>query len=255
MKLSDDRFLALWGLFVAGGACSAAVLVVTGLPAAAAWPWLLGSGLVHVVYVLSLARAYDVADFSLAYPVARGGGALVAAVLGASVLHDGLSLLAWTGIAIVGAGLTVIVRPGTRGVPIGWAIVVACCIGVYTTIDAAGAREIDGAAYLVSTYIASAVTVTVWGIGSGRANQLRLTLRSAWPTYLWCGAASAAAYGLVLAAVRLAPLGYVAVLREASVLLAAIVGITALREPSGARRVGAAAVVTGGLVVLVVGRA
>ena len=56
VKTSDDRFVALWGQFVMAGAVCAAGLVLTGLPARDAWPWLALSACIHVAYVVCLAR-------------------------------------------------------------------------------------------------------------------------------------------------------------------------------------------------------
>jgi drug/metabolite transporter (DMT)-like permease len=59
---------------------------------------------------------------------------------------------------------------------------------------------------------------------------------------------------MVLVAVRYAPVGYVAALRESSVVLAALIGWRMLGEGDHRRRLTAAAVVFGGLLVLVLGR-
>ena len=66
--------------------------------------------------------------------------------------------------------------------------------------------------------------------------------------------AAAAAYGLVLFAVRWAPVGYVTALRESSVVLAAIAGWRILAEGFGRARLASASVVVSGLVLLVVAR-
>jgi drug/metabolite transporter (DMT)-like permease len=58
-------------------------------------------------------------------------------------------------------------------------------------------------------------------------------------------------YGLVLAAVRRAPVGYVAALRESSVVAAAFIGWRYLDEGSVRRRTIAAAIILGGLVLLI----
>src|SRR5688572_21335767 len=91
VKTSGDRFVALWGQFLAAGAVCAAGLVLTGLPERDSWPWLALSATIHVAYVACLARAYGAGDFSLAYPLARGGGAMVAAIGGIAFLDDQLS--------------------------------------------------------------------------------------------------------------------------------------------------------------------
>ena len=62
------------------------------------------------------------------------------------------------------------------------------------------------------------------------------------------------AYSMVLAGVRLAPVGYVASLRESSVVLGAAAGWLLLHERLGRARLASALVVTAGLVLLVASR-
>jgi multidrug transporter EmrE-like cation transporter len=65
-----------------------------GVPGASALPFLAASSLVHVLYVIALTRAYQHGDFSFAYPLARGAGALIAAIGGVLFLADSLPALA-----------------------------------------------------------------------------------------------------------------------------------------------------------------
>ena len=62
------------------------------------------------------------------------------------------------------------------------------------------------------------------------------------------------AYVLVMVAVRRAPVGYVATLRESSVLIAAFLGQRYLDEGAVRQRTVAAAVILAGLVLLVAAR-
>lgn len=55
-------------------------------------------------------------------------------------------------------------------------------------------------------------------------------LRSDWPRHLAGGAGTLVAYSMVLVAVRRAPVGYVTMLRESSVVFGALVGWLALDE-------------------------
>jgi drug/metabolite transporter (DMT)-like permease len=55
----------------------------------------------------------------------------------------------------------------------------------------------------------------------------------------------------VLVAVRYAPVGYVTMLRESSVVLAALAGWLFLHERMGGRRLACSAVILAGLVTLV----
>src|SRR6478609_4426114 len=111
-KRATDPFLALWGQFLIAGIISVPVLLIAGGVPAGAWKWALLSGCVHIPYVVALAWAYHHGDFSLAYPVARGGGALLAAIGGVALLGDDVTSGSWVAFALVAAGLVGLV--GTR---------------------------------------------------------------------------------------------------------------------------------------------
>jgi multidrug transporter EmrE-like cation transporter len=83
VKQSGDKRIALWGQFAIGGALSGVVILAWTLisgPPSIAWGWAAVSGATHVPYILLLSRAYDRGDFSMSYPIVRGGGALAAAL-------------------------------------------------------------------------------------------------------------------------------------------------------------------------------
>ena len=86
IKTSNDRAVTTWGVFLAAGVIALPLLAVVGLPGWDAAPWLSLTALVHVVYLRSLSAAFTHGDFGATYPVARGGGALLAAVGGALIL-------------------------------------------------------------------------------------------------------------------------------------------------------------------------
>ena len=105
MKQSGDRFIALWGQFAIAGALSLVVVVVGGGIPASGWFWAGLSGCIHLPYCWFLARAYDQGDFSLVYPMARGGGALLAAIGGVLLLGDHLGWLGFVAVGMVALGL------------------------------------------------------------------------------------------------------------------------------------------------------
>ncbi len=253
-KQSGDRFLALWGQFVVAGVIGAAGLVVwysVGDPSIA-WEWAALSGLIHLPYLVLLAHAYDSGDFSLAYPVARGGGAVLAAIGGVVLLGDDLGALTALGIAIAAGGL-VILATGHGRPQLSPAVLVACTIGAYTVADSKGSRDSGSAAYALAVFVCIAVVVSIWGVARHRARDLSRAMVAAPLRFLATGAAAALTYGMVLVAVRSAPVGYVTALRESSVVIAAFAGWRYLGEGDHRRRIASAVVVLVGLVLLVAG--
>ncbi|HEU5151022.1 MAG TPA: EamA family transporter [Iamia sp.] len=273
IKTSDDRALAAWGQFTAAAVVAAAGLLVVGLPGWDAAPYVAASAVVHVAYLESLVAAYTHGDFSLSYPLARGGGAVLAAVGSAVVLDDRLPALGWVAIAVAGAGL---VGLRGRGVPaaddvvlgddrppaantdggraaLGFALLTAACIATYTIVDSAGSRAGDsGVAYSFAGCLASGLTVTAANLVRPSRRARASVLRRDWRRHLAGGVGTVTAYTMVLVAVRQAPVGYVTMLRESSVVLGALVGWLVLHEGLGRRRLVASLVILGGLVLLVV---
>ena len=252
VKTSSDRLVAAWGLYLSGGILFLPVFLLIDRPGADALPFLAASSVVHVVYVVALTRAYQHGDFSFAYPLARGGGALLAAVGGVLFLADSLSGLAWLAIAIVVGGLASLVRPGVSRVALLWAGLTAATIGVYTTLDAAGARRSSGFGYGIAIVLGAGLVLSAAIVASGRAARLGPAIEREWRRFLVGGVCSTLAYSMVLAGARLAPVGYVAALRESSVILGAGAGWLFLHERLGRARLASALVVTAGLVLLIV---
>ena len=247
-----DRFIALWGQFLAAGTLAAIVLIVGGGIPVAGYGWAALSGAAHIPYCVMLARAYTTGDFSVMYPIARGAGALLAGIGGVAVLGDHIGAVGITGMVIVTAGLGLLAGH-TNLRQFGIAISVSATISAYTLFDAQGIRTTDTPLYAAATFVAIAIATTSWGVATGRRVEMVAAAKTLWRRFLVLGAATAITYTLVQMALRLAAVGYVTCLRESSVVIAAFVGARFLGEGGMRRRVGAALVVLAGLVLLVVG--
>lgn len=252
-KRSGDPFLALWSQFLLAGLISAVVLVVGGGVPAGAWTWAVVSALAHVPYVVALGWAYHHGDFSLAYPIARGGGALLAAIGGVAILGDELSPLSFVAIGVVVGGMWLLAVGADLGHVLA-ALTVAVSIGVYTVSDSHAVREYDTRLYLFAGMVAVGSAASVAALAMGRGRDLIAMTRPQWSRAALSAVMTLGAYGLVLIAVRRAPVGYVAALRESSVLIAVFVGHRMLQESGGRRRLVAACLIVAGLVLLVASR-
>ena len=254
VKQSTDRRLALWGQFTIGGVLSAIALITWALVGSLphiAWEWALVSGATHVPYLMLLSRAYDRGDFSMSYPIVRGAGALAAAAGGVLFLNDTLSLTSTIGILLAVLGLFVLAQSGSWHV-VGAALAVASTIDVSSVGDGHGTRQSQPVAYALALNIAAAIFVSLYASIRSR-KQMIPTMRAHWKIMGAAGVFSTVAYMLVMIAYRHAPVGYVASLRESSVVLAAFAGWKMLDEGDHRRRITSAVIVVVGLVVLVIG--
>jgi drug/metabolite transporter (DMT)-like permease len=249
---------ALWNLLLAGSrnvlAATAVALgssLVVALPfAVATWeiereavPWIVASAALELVYFLTLTAAYQRAELSLVYPLARGG-APVLVLLGAVATGYDPSSVEVLGVFAVAVGIVVVrgLRGGDRlGVLLG--LLIAAQIAGYTLVDAEGIEHADPVPYLFVVLIPTAVVAALL---SGRA-ALRSELR---PAAVLAGCGGFLAYALVLAALTLAPAAPVAAVRETSVLFAVALAAPFLGERVTRGRLLGAVLVVVGVVLL-----
>lgn len=110
-----DQLLAFTLVGSGGALCGLVLACFVPLPAREAWPALLTSAVLHVVYQLLLMRSFGLGDFGQMYPVARGTAPLVVTVLAALFLQELPDVWQLTGVAVASAGLLGIALWGIRG--------------------------------------------------------------------------------------------------------------------------------------------
>lgn len=255
VKSEDDKLFSGWLTVMTPALLLSPVLFLTGLPSPDAWAILAGSGVIHTFYMIALIQAYTHGDLSVVYPIARGLAPLLVAVGAPLVLGERLSVPAIFGIILVGGGITWLGLSARRGhaslAALGWAIATAACICSYSIVDKVGVTRTDPLAYIIVLMGFNGVCMTpvvLWRRDRARLADL---WRRRWGISVAGGLLSIAAYFLVLMAMRLTQVSYIAALRETSVLLAALLGWRVLGEAYGARRILASGVVVLGLLLLV----
>nr|WP_291821043.1 hypothetical protein [Candidatus Microthrix sp.] len=144
MKDSGDRLVAAWAIMGVGGLASVPVLAALGPPPSAALGWLGVSVCIHVGYALALARAYELTDLAVAYPVARGTAPLLVTIGGVTLLGDSIAPLGVVGVVVVSAALMSMMRRGSLA-GYRWAVLTGLFIAGYTLSDGAGVRAGDDA--------------------------------------------------------------------------------------------------------------
>jgi drug/metabolite transporter (DMT)-like permease len=230
--------------------------VVAGAPFAivfwrfdsAVWPFLIAGSLLQLVYFALLAFAYTHAELSVVYPVARGL-APVFVLVGAVVLTGaGTTPMQVVGVLLVAAGI-LLVRGARRGKGAVLAVGIACVIATYTVVDKHGVVHASPVAYLelMCIFAGGAYAGRIAATRGTAVLRAELSLRS-----VVAGAATFAAYALVLAALQLASAASVAAVRESSVLVATALAATVLRERVSVWRVCGAALVVAGIVFLAI---
>lgn len=250
-----DQLLAFTLVGGGGAVCGVALAAVSPLPAAGAWPFLLASAVLHIVYQALLMQSFRLGDFGQMYPIARGTAPLVVTVLAAVFVHEIPDGWALAGVALASAGLVGVALWGIRGSgtrPHWPALLAALATGLaiasYTTVDGLGVPRLRQLPRLYRL-----------ADDPRRHRDPRLRARHpppptphrtppVRPAGLAGGVLSVFAYGLVLWAQTRAPLAPIAALRESSIIVGAAIGALFFKERFGAPRIAAA-----GLMVIGIG--
>lgn len=253
VKSSDDKFTTMFTI--------RAVTAVIALPIVTLIPppseiliFLLATGVLHTVYSITLTRAYQLGEYSLVYPIARGLSPLLAALLALLFLGEVLPPAGWILLLVAVVGLVMVGRTSAADVgshpgAVGWAVATATLIGAYTVVDTAAVRitgnpiSYISAAFIADTLIMAPVFLVWRRRYRAEARISRTDLKRA----IAAGPMQLAAYGLVLYALQIAPVGFISSIRETGVVLSAVVGWRVLGESFGPLRVGAAVLVASGI--------
>ncbi len=233
--------------------------------AVANWLFLAGTGLLHAGYFLFLQSGYRLGDLSLAYPIGRGTGALLAAVAGIVLLGERPGAVTAAGIGAIVAGVVVIGLPGraagTAGlgppaVPwpaIGFALVTGLFIASYTIWDKYAVSSLHTEPVLqgYAGFPVMALAFTPFVLrDTSRLGQVWRTWRC---QVLGAAALAPLAYMLVLAALSFTAVSAIAPAREVSVLFGVLLGRRLLGEGHAARRVAAAVAIVAGIIAIAIG--
>jgi drug/metabolite transporter (DMT)-like permease len=250
VKASEDKELDTYAVAAGSGVLALIIIPILPAPASASWPWLAGSAAVHILYFVFLAGAYRYGELSYVYPIMRGGGPMIVAASGAAVFAEALSGGQWLGVLLVCGGIVAFASGAHDRRATLFALANAAVIGAYTLIDAQGARASAApVSYTLWFFAANALVIIAMG-GLKRGSAVPRYLGQHWRRALLGGACSVGAYAIALWAMTRAPVALVAVLRETSVIFAAILAALVLKEKLTRRRLFATGAVLAGLILL-----
>jgi len=256
IKVGLDPLSTTTLISIGSGLVALILLPFVGLPAWGAWPWLAASVAIHLIYFASLIESYRTGDLGQVYPIARGSAPLMTAAATTVVVDERLSLVGWTGILALVAGVLLLSARGGRDLAvvdrraIGFALFTAITVCGYSVVDGIGARaSANPNAYSVCLFIGIALVMVPYALyRDGR--DVMPAMHLYWRRGLAGGALQFLSYGIAIWAMTIVPIAVVAALRETSVLFGAAIAVVLLKEPLRAVRIVAALMIVCGLILI-----
>ena len=228
--------------------------------------YVIATSLVHICYFLFLGRSLARSDLSLVYPIARGFGPGVVPILAVLLLGESVGPLGWVGIAAILVGIYTMAWWGqlrqfttlatlSANLPgLGYALLTGLCIALYTIIDKRGVAHVSPFLYLYLMSCGVAVGWIPYIIRNYGTGGIISEWRGAWVSVIAASALLFLAYGLVLTAMSITDVSYVAPIREVGSLFAVLFGALILKESVTRGRVIGAVLIVSGVVLITLSR-
>ncbi len=224
------------------------------------------SGVLHGVYILSLSRAYDSADISYVYPIARSAPVFVP-VFAFFLLGEHLSAGAVLAIVIILLAIYILHFEGhlvrgfknlydaMRHQDLRWAFVTLALVVAYSLVDKRGMEVflahypeqafVNGILFFFLESLVGFSLALVYLFVKHKKEDIFSVWRGEWGRALAAGVATLGSYGLICVVLQFEAVSAVVALRQTSVLLVVYWGCFKLKEPFGNQRL-----LAGGLMVL-----
>lgn len=234
-------------------------LFVVPWPEPHMWPIFAGAFVIHTAYKVAQAMTYSRGAYGVVYPVVRGTGPFFAVIGAGLIFGEHFTAGQWAGVAVLMTGIfglaaynlrTVTADRETMVPALLWAVVTGAFVALYTTYDAYGIRATaDPFTFLAWFFLIDGIAMPLYMWRRWR----RLPASEAVPLFTRgiIGAFVAyASFGAILLATRIGPVGEAAVLRETSVVFAALIARVVLGERVGPRRLGLMGLIAAGAVMV-----
>jgi drug/metabolite transporter (DMT)-like permease len=261
-KVKGNLVIIWLALFAGCFALLPGIIVLAGLgrislqvPATAVG-YIIATGLIHGAYFNLLARAYERGEISVVYPILRGSGIGLTAILASLILKEEISAIGLTGIGLVFSGILLMGIPFLRRGAEADQYRLALCIGVsiaaYSLVDKVGVGKMTPVLYIWFMFLIAAAVL--WPAVMKRHRGEVLHTARANPGHITIiGIGSIGTYLMILFALQLTPVSYIVAAREFSVVIGTLLGVVLLREQMTTLKAAAIVFITLGLLFIKAG--
>jgi drug/metabolite transporter (DMT)-like permease len=238
-----DRAQSMLVMNITIGIAGLAMMAVAGLPSSAT-PYVVASGLIHLVYNALLVRMYRSGDLGETYPIARGSSPALIALGGSLFAAEWMDLLGSIGIGLVCVGIFMLALAKGRlhAMNLPSALATGVSIAAYTIVDGIGVRASGNWVAYTGGMFAFFLLVPLWYLAGRERAVFAVPVAEAGKAASG-GLISLAAYGAIIWAMQGNAMGAVSALRETSVVFAALLGAVFLNERLTRLRIAACCII------------
>ena len=210
-------------------------------PEGITWLYITCSFLLHSLYFILLGIMYDREDLTFIYPVARGCAPVFVTILSFIFLKDSIPFFGLVGILIICIALLLISVSNFNSKidfkTIGISVFIAFIISIYTFSDGAGVRSVNNSlSFIVWNFFLGGWISIGYVYLTKRQSLFSLKIRELF-LILCATVISFSAYAIIIWSMKYEPFGFVASMRESSILFASLIGLVFLKERIGYLRI------------------
>lgn len=253
VKAASDRAVVLAAVSSMHAFLGLALVLFAPLPSRQSWFYIVASTIIHYGYYVFLFQSYRLGDLSQVYPISRGLAPVLVAFGAFILIGETLPPMGWAGLAMVsfGIGYLAFQRGAAHADPkaVMAASTTGLLIAAYSVVDGIGVRLSNSPFGYMGWLFLLELPVVLFVLWRRRGGPYRIDLKT-FGLGLVGGIFAVTAYGLVIYAKTIAPLGAVSAVRESSVIIAALIGLVIFGERPWPARLLSAFMVAGGVVML-----
>jgi drug/metabolite transporter (DMT)-like permease len=242
-----DRTQSMLVMNITTGVAGFAMMAFAGLPSVACLPYVVASGLIHLVYNALLVRTYRSGDLGETYPVARGSSPALVALGGSLFAGEWMGPIGIVGIGLVCAGIFMLAAAKGRlhAMNLPAALATGVSIASYTVVDGIGVRASGNWIAYTGGMFVFFLAVPLWYLARRQRAVFAVPMAEMGKAVSG-GLISLAAYGAIIWAMQASTMGAVSALRETSVVFAALLGALFLGERLTGLRIAACCIIAAG---------
>jgi uncharacterized membrane protein len=201
------------------------------------WGCILATGVIHAFYFWFVGIAYERGDLSLVYPLSRGSGPLFVPILAVLILNEQLSIPGIYGIALVILGIFIIHLRS---------------FAVQSFFEPFLALRGRASLWALCTYLMFVISLLL--LSPYVFVRVRSDLKKEWNInkiqILIVGFLDLFTYLMILFALQISKLSYVAAAREVSIVFSALLGIMLLQEKNAPQKLVGAVLISLGVILI-----